>query len=327
MKIAFFELEGWEKEFINAHLSGHDIFVSQAGLDQNSLPERNDFDAISVFVNSKINKVVLDCFPNLKYIATRSTGFDHIDLKACAERNILVSYVPGYGDNTVAEFAFGLLLNLTRKIYNAADQIKEKRSFSLKGLRGTDIKGKTIGIVGTGRIGREMVKIATGFGMKVIAFDPKPDRDFANQLGFAYLSSLEDLLGKADFISLHCPFSEQTRHLINSDNLNSIKRGAYLVNTARGGLVEPEAVLSALQNGILAGAAFDVLEEEGETKDELEFLRFGHPRPEELPVLLEHNALMNMENVIITPHMAFNTQEALNRILNITLENIQSFTQ
>jgi D-lactate dehydrogenase len=326
MKIAFFELEGWEKELITKELSNHEIYFFDSKLVEEILPPQNDFDVISIFVDSRINAKVLDYFPNLKCIATRSTGFDHIDIEECKKRNIQVLYVPGYGDNTVAEFAFGLILNLTRKIYQAIDQIKESSSFDLKNLRGTDIKGKTIGIIGTGRIGKEMIKIAKGFEMNILAYDPYPDLNFSKELNYKYVS-LDELLVNSDIISIHCPYSQSTHHLINKENIVKIKKGAYLINTARGAIIETEALVWALNEKILAGAGLDVLEEEGETKDELFALSFSRPNSDELKTMIENHILMKMPNVLITPHNAFNSIEALQRILNTTTQNILSFIQ
>ncbi|HCM36547.1 MAG: hypothetical protein A3J30_02785 [Candidatus Wildermuthbacteria bacterium RIFCSPLOWO2_02_FULL_47_9c] len=324
MKIAFFELEGWEELIIKQELGPHEFYFSSEELTELKLPAERNFDVISVFMDSRITKKTLEQFPNLKGIATRSTGYDHIDLAAARQRGVTVSSVPGYGSNTVAEFAFGLILNLTRKIYQAIDQIKETKSFSLTGLRGIELKGKTLGIVGTGRIGREMVGIAEGFEMNVIASDPSPDDALAKEKGFRYVS-LEDLLSQADIISLHCPYTKATHHLINQKNIALVKRGAYLVNTARGGIIETQAIIEGLQEGILAGAALDVLEEEGEIKDELEFLSRGQAQADRLMVMLQNHALMKMPNVLVTPHNAFNSQEALERILRTTIENIRGF--
>lgn len=324
MKIAFFELEGWEEEIIRKSFPNDELYLSNKKLDELNLPENNDFEIISIFVDSQINEQVLNFFPNLKFITTRSTGYDHINLVACAKKNILVGYVPGYGDNTVAEFAFGLILNLTRKIYQAIDAIKESGSFVHPTFRGTDIKGKTLGIVGVGRIGREMIKIGKGFGMNILAYDAFPNPQLAQDLDFSYVT-FEELLKNSDIISLHVPYNEQTHHLINKNNISLIKKGAYLINTARGGVVETEALLLALKEGILAGAGLDVLEEEGEIKDELTFLTKKVPRQEELKVVLENHLLMSMPNVLITPHNAFNSKEALERILQTTISNIKSF--
>ncbi|MBI3671624.1 hydroxyacid dehydrogenase [Candidatus Azambacteria bacterium] len=288
------------------------------------MPEKRDFEILSVFVDSKISSEVLEKFPNLKFLTTRSTGFDHIDLKACEKRNIPVSYVPGYGDNTVAEFAFGLILSLTRKIYESVDRIKETGKFDFHNLKGVDIKDKTLGVIGTGRIGKETIKIAKGFSMNVIAFDPYPDLSFQKDAGFEYLS-LEELLKRSDIITLHCPYTPQTHHLINKESIELIKKGAYLINTARGQIVETEALVEALDRGILAGAGLDVLEEEGEIQDELNFLTKGHPKADDMKVMLYDHVLMRMPNVLITPHNAFNSQEALERILHTTIENIKGF--
>ena len=324
MKIGFFELEAWEERLIRQELHGEEVTLVTQKITQLCLPQTKDYELISVFVDSRIDKTVLDCFPNLKCIATRSTGYDHIDIAECKKRGIAVLYVPGYGDNTVAEFTFGLILNLTRKLYQSIDQIKETGSFSLTGLRGVDIKGKTIGIVGTGRIGREVVRIAKGFGMDILAYDPRPDDALAKETGFSYVT-LDELFSRSDIISLHCPYNKDTHHLINKTNIGKIKKGAYLVNTARGPIVETEALVDALQKGILAGAGLDVLEEEGETKDELTILALGHPQQEELKTMLENHILMRMPNVLVSPHNAFNSKEALERILAMTLMNIKSY--
>lgn len=324
MKIGFFELEPWEEKIIGESFPGENLFLSHDKITDLCLPITKDFEIISVFVDSRIDEKVLDCLPDLKCVATRSTGYDHIDLEACKKRRVTVLYVPGYGDNTVAEFAFGLILNLTRKIYQSIDRVKETGSFSLDGLRGADLKMKTIGIIGTGRIGKEMIKIAKGFDMGVLACDPYPDQVFSEKIGFKYVT-LRELLENSDVVSLHCPYDAQTHHLINSENINFIKPGAYLVNTARGAIVETEALVSALNSGALSGAALDVLEEEGETKDEITLLARGHPKEKDLRTILENHALMRMSNVLITPHNAFNSKEALGRILDTTLDNVKNF--
>ncbi len=326
MKLGFFEIEQWEADYIKNLLPGFDLFFSQEKLDKDNLPEQRDFDVISIFVGSSVNREVINAFPNLKLITTRSTGFDHIDLKAAKEKNISVAYVPGYGDNTVAEFAFGLILTLSRKIYEAADRLKETCSFSLEGLRGFDLAGKTIGIVGTGRIGQHMVKIAKGFEMNIVASDIKPDENFAKEAGFKYVP-FEELLAISDVISLHVPSIESTNHLINSQNINKIKKGAILINTSRGAVIESEALIKGLNEGILSGAGLDVLEEEGAISDEKELVLYGHPEEHNLKTVIQNHVLIDMPNVIVTPHNAFNTNEALQRILDTDLENIKSFSE
>ncbi len=324
MKIGFFELEGWEETRLRERFTGHELRFSNDKISGTELPPQTDFDAISVFVNSEITAGLLARFPNLKYIATRSTGYDHIDIAACNARGIKVGFVPGYGDNTVAEFAFGLMLNLTRKMYRAIDQVKESDSFSLTGLRGIDIKGKTLGVLGTGRIGKEAITIANGFGMKVVAYDPYPNPEAAKALGFSY-APIEEVLGNADIVTIHCPLTAETRHLINKDTIRFMKRGSYLINTARGGIVETAALVAALMDGTLAGAGLDVLEEEGDVHDEMKLMGAKELHEEKLRVLLQNHSLIHMANVLITPHTAFNTQEALERILNTAIESMAAF--
>ncbi|MFA5098687.1 MAG: hydroxyacid dehydrogenase [Candidatus Paceibacterota bacterium] len=326
MKIAFFEIENWEADYIKNLLPGFDLFFSPEKLDKDNLPEQKDFEIISVFVGSNLNVEALNAFPNLKLITTRSTGFDHIDLKAAAAKNIQVAYVPGYGDNTVAEFAFGLILTLSRKIYEAADRLKETCSFSLEGLRGFDLAGKTIGIVGTGRIGRHAIKIAKGFDMNVVASDVKPDENFAKEIGFKYVP-FDELLSVSDVISLHVPNIPSTNHLINLQNIDKIKKGAILINTSRGAVIEPAALIKGMNEGILGGAGLDVLEEEGAISDEKELVLYGHPEEHNLKTVIQNHVLIDMKNVIVTPHNAFNTVEALRRILDTDLENIKSFSE
>jgi len=324
MKIGFFELEGWENQTLQANFPQDELFFSKDKLEPLNVPLQKDFDVICVFVNSVLSKDVLGQFPNLKFIATRSTGFDHIDVAHCKEKGIKVAYVPNYGMNTVAEFAFGLILNLTRKLYQSIDQIKENGSFSLEGMRGMDIKGKTFGVIGMGKIGKESARIAKGFGMNIIAFDAFPDSQAAAEIGYQYVS-LEDLLKNSDVMSIHAVYNESTHHLINENNIQLIKKGAYLVNTARGAIVQTEALIVALKKGILAGYGTDVLEDEGEVKDELKYLTETRLKEDVVKNMLYDHILMEMPNVLITPHNAFNTVEALQRILGTTIENIKGF--
>jgi len=323
-KIAFFELEGWEEPVLKKEFPSDELYLSDKKLNEYDGSGGYDFEIVSIFVNSTVDKETLARFPKLRSLATRSTGYDHIDLTACKERNVTVTFVPGYGDNTVAEFAFGLILNLTRKIYAAIDQIKQTGNFSFTGFRGVDVKGKTMGVIGTGRIGKEMIKIATGFGMQVIAYDPYPSEDYANEMGYCYVT-LEELLKTADVISIHVPYLPSTHHLINVQNVEMIKRGAYLVNTARGAIVETDALVKGLESGIFAGVGLDVLEEEGEIKDEMKFLKEGNLEGGKMKTIIEDQMLMRMPNVLMTPHNAFNTQEALERILQTTIGNIKGF--
>ena len=232
--------------------------------------------------------------------------------------------VPFYGENTVAEFAFALLLTLSRKTYDAYDRIAETGSFSQEGLRGFDLKGKTIGVIGTGHIGLNIVSMAKGFNMNIIAFDPFPKEEKAQELGFSYVS-LDELLAGSDVITIHTPYTDSTHHMINTGNIEKIKKGAYLINTARGAVIETQAIVEALEKNILSGAGLDVLEEEGDMKDEITLLNSKHPKLEELKNVLSNHYLIDHPRVIITPHIAFNTDEAIKRILDTTADNINSF--
>jgi D-lactate dehydrogenase len=281
---------------------------------------------LSIFISSEIDKEIIDSLPNLKLITTRSTGYDHIDCEYCKSKGILVCNVPEYGTKTVAEWTIGLMLNLMRKIYYAIDQIKETESFDLKNLRGEELYGKTLGVIGTGRIGKEVIKLAKAFGMNILAYDVYPDENFAKEYNVTY-TSLEELLKNSDVITIHVNLNPSTYHLINKENIKLIKPGAYLINTARGGIIETEALLYALKEGILKGAALDVLEEETEIKEELELLVKQEIKEDEIKTLWQNHILMKMPNVLITPHNAFNSKEAIERILMTTIENIKKFLE
>lgn len=330
LKLAFFAREEWEKEYVQNHkgLAESDVEVTFFDhiLDAEHMPDDTSFDAVSVFVDSKLDRVVIDQFPNLKLIATRSTGFDHIDLPASKERNIVVSSVPGYGANTVAEHAFGLLLALSKRIYDGYEQVRETGKFDPHALRGFDLMGKTLGVIGTGRIGRHSVNIGKGFGMKIIAHDAFPDAEYAKDAGIRYLD-LPELLSESDVATIHVPYMEATHHLINKEMLSHAKKGLVLINTSRGAVVETEALLGALQSEQLGGAGLDVLEEEGAIKDELNFLVSGDPQCENLKTVLASHVLIDLSNVIVTPHSAFNTKEALERIMDTTIENVIGFAK
>jgi D-lactate dehydrogenase len=324
MKIQFFELENWEKEHIKKETFGGEVEIVDGVLDEAKIPFDTSAEVISIFVNSVINEGVLSRLPKLKLITTRSTGFDHIDIAACKSHGVAVATVPSYGEDTVAEYTFALMLNLSRKVGESNERIRETGSFNLTGLRGFDLKGKTLGVIGTGKIGNNVIEIGTGFNMNIIAYDKFPDGAYAAKMNYKYLP-LEEVLAQSDIVTLHVPYMQENHHMINADSLAKMKKGAYLINTARGALVETEALLKSLKAGHLAGAGLDVLEEEGVIRDELNFLVGGHPGEHDLKVVLADHALIDMPNVIITPHNAFNTWEALQRILNTTLDNIKGY--
>ena len=288
-------------------------------------PEVSTAEIISVFVDSVIGETVLKHFPNIKLIATRSTGYDHIDLSACRERGVAVVNVPSYGEETVAEYTFALILTLSRKIFESYDRIKETGKFDLTGLRGFDLNGKTLGVIGTGKIGKNVIEIAKGLNMKVVAYDKFPDEAYREKMGYDY-KTFDEVLAQADVLTLHAPYTQENHHLINAEAISKMKKGVYLINTARGGLVDTDALLKGLQSGMIAGAGLDVLEEEGVVKDELNFLTGNFGTDHNLKTVLENHVLVDLPNVVVTPHNAFNTWEALKRILDTTVDNIQSFT-
>jgi len=340
MKLGFFEAESWEKEILEKELPDLEIYFTTERLTKENVKNFQDLDILSIFISSEIDKEIIDSLPNLKLITTRSTGYDHIDCEYCRSKGILVCNVPEYGTKTVAEWTIGLMLNLMRKIYYAIDQIKEIESFDLKNLRGEELYGKTLGVIGTGRIGKEVIKLAKAFGMNILAYDVYPDENFAKEYNVTY-TSLEELLKNSDVITIHVNLNPSTYHLINKENIKLIKPGAYLINTARGGIIETEALLYALKEGILKGAALDVLEEETEIKEELELLvkyttdkrgsnadeRGLNDLKETAFTLWQNHILMKMPNVLITPHNAFNSKEAIERILITTIENIKKFLE
>ena len=325
MKIHYFSGEKWEEEYVRAKMPNEDIIFHDGSLATNSDITDPDAEILCTFVESKIGEAELARFPSLKLIATRSTGFDHIDLAAAKAHGIAVVNVPFYGENTVAEFAFALLLALSRRIVEADEHVRDTGRFSTDNLRGFDLSGKTIGVVGCGHIGMHAIRMANGFDMKVLGFDAHPDDALAQKFNFTY-ASLPDLLATSDIITIHVPYNEHTHHLINKENIGTIKKGAYLINTARGAVVETEALVDALKNGALAGAGLDVLEEEGDMSDETVLLTAPHPKEDELKIVLENHYLINHPRVIVTPHNAFNTTEAVTRILDTTIENIKNFS-
>ncbi len=323
MHIHYFANEPWEEEYVKTKLSGDEITFHEGPL--SNFPDLKDdqTEALCIFIDSKIGEEEMNRFPALKLIATRSTGFDHIDLAAAKAKGITIVTVPFYGENTVAEFAFALILTLAHRIPEAEASVKAG-AFSPQGFRGFDLAGKTIGIVGCGHIGMHAIRMANGFGMKVLGFDVHPDPEIARANNFTY-ASLPELLAQSDIISLHVPYNAHTHHLINKENVGTIKKGAYLINTSRGAVVETDALVEALKSGILAGAGLDVLEEEGDMADETMLLTQTHPNEESLKTALANHYIIEHPRVIVTPHTAFNTTEAVERILDTTIENIRHF--
>lgn len=325
LKIAFLETEPWEKDYLKSRLKEFDSLFFEDKLNSQNLKKILDVKVLSPFIYSPVDQKAINSLNSLQYIATRSTGFDHINLKSCRRRNILVSNVPTYGANTVAEHTFALILALSRKIYSSLERTKTG-NFSLENLRGFDLKGKVIGVVGIGNIGQHVIRIAKGFEMEILAYDLKEDKKFAKKIGFRYVS-LDYLFKNSDIITLHVPYNKNTHHLVNLKALKLFKKGCYLINTARGGVCDTTALLKGLKQGTFAGLGLDVLEEECFVKEERELLTVAFKKTCDLKTALENHILINQPNVIITPHNAFNSKEALTRILDTTIENIKSFAK
>jgi D-lactate dehydrogenase len=321
MRAAFFEVKDWERVFLADRLPADQVYFSHDAL-TNPGAELLGLDALSVFIYSRVTRETLDALPELKFIATRSTGFDHIDLEACRSRGIAVSNVPSYGENTVAEHTIALLLMLSRKVHQSVLQMRSGR-VDLAELTGFDLQGKTIGVIGAGHIGLHVIRIARGFGMRVLAFDVRQEPFLADLLGFEY-ASLDRLLAESDIVTLHSPLTEKTRHLIGREQFAKMKRGAMIVNTARGALIDTDALVEALESGKLGGAGLDVLEGEELIKEEKELLQ--QPLDvERLRMAVRNRVLLARDNVVFTPHNAFNSREALVRILEVTLANLEAF--
>ena len=322
--IAVFGAQTWEQEYIQNALPEDSFLWFDGVLAPGSVPEEaKGAEILSIFVDSVVDASVIDEFPNLLCIATRSTGFDHIDIAYAQSKNVIVSNVPFYGANTVAEHAFGLLLALSKRICDGYEQLRQRGDYDPSKLRGFDLKGKTLGVIGTGNIGVHAISIGNGFGMRVLGYDAFPKPELQVKYSFQYTSSLEELLGESDIVSIHVPYVPSTHHLINKDSIQKMKKGAVLINTSRGQIVETEALFEALVSGHLYGAGLDVVEEEGFIKDEMRLLTKDTEEKHNLRVALMNHKLIDMPNVIMTPHSAFNTTEALTRILDTTIENIQ----
>lgn len=321
MKVGVFEADEIEEEILKKELRGVKLEFFNEHLSQKNYKKAVSFEGIVVFINSKIDKKLLDRLPKLKAIATLSTGMDHIDLSACKKRKIEVRNVPSYGEDTVAEHTFALILALSRNLIESDLRVK-RGVFSPNGLRGFNLNGKTIGIVGLGKIGAYVAKIAQAFGMKIIGFSRHVDLELEKKYQIKYVSKIEKLLAESDIVSLNCPLTKETHHLINRKNIPKMKKGSMIINTARGAIIESEALIDALKSKRVAYAGLDVLEGEGMIKEEKELL-FQKRDKNELKVALANHILLSFPNVLVTPHNAFNSVEALQRIGLESAKNIK----
>lgn len=325
MKVAVFELEQWERKVFEDLKVDHDVVLTHRKLARKVPKGFQEAEAISTFIYSDLSARSLQHFPKLRFIATRSTGADHVDVDYCHDHGITVSNVPEYADATVAEHVFALLLGISRKLVTAVQRTRSG-TFSQEGLEGFDLRGRTLGVIGTGSIGRNVASIAVGLGMKVIAFDVRPDRNAASTIGYRYVG-MDEILSSADVVTLHVPGIEKTKNLISKRELDKMKSGAVLINTSRGSVVDVEALLEAILKKRIAAAGLDVLPQEPAIREETELLRSIAAEKYDAEKLLAGHLLMHQPNVLVTPHCAFNTREAKERLLDTSVDNIRSFAK
>ncbi len=337
MKIYFTEAEPGERMKFASELEEHDVFFAD---DLEEVSE--DAEILSTFIYSVIDEAFLQSHPSLKLLAIRSTTSDHVDLKNCAESGVTVCNISSYGDYTVAEHTFALILALARRLQEVAEACK-LHLFSYESLRCLELHGKTLGVIGTGRIGLETIRLAKAFGMRVIACDIRPRTEIAELMGFRYVP-LEDLLRDSHVITLHASLTPSSFHMIDRAALCKCRPGVFLINTSRGGLIDTQALLEALDAGIVAGAGLDVLEDETVIRrgssDIISDQIIRHmqgifgvgdsraddpTRIKELQDLIHNERLLAHKGVVFTPHIAFNSTEAVEWIRRMTLENIRSF--
>lgn len=319
MRVALFDTRHYDRasfEEANAHF-GHELAFFETRLDESTAALAEGFPAVCPFVNDRLDAATLQAIHDggTRLVALQSAGFNNVDLREAARLGIPVVRVPEYSPYAVAEHAFAMLLALNRHIPRAVARVREA-NFSLEGLVGWDLHGKTMGLVGTGRIGLATARIAIGFGMRVLAYDLRPDGALAASVGFQYVDQ-ETLYRESDVLSLHVPLTPKTYHMIGPEVLARMKPGAVIVNTGRGALIDSRALIEALKSGRIGGACLDVYEEE-----EGIFFRDLSDR-----VLLDDvlARLLTFPNVLITSHQAFLTVEALRNIAATTLANIRAF--
>ncbi|MBU3664517.1 MAG: hydroxyacid dehydrogenase [Chthoniobacterales bacterium] len=337
MKIVFVETEDDEQPFFAESLADHEVeFVETL----QEVPA--DAEIVSVFVNSRVGADFFRRHPKVKLVASRSSATDHLDAAAAAKRGVVLAHIPDYGAATVAEHTFALILGVARKLRHCLSAGHRGRGTSER-LRGMELQGKTLGVVGAGRVGLQVIRIAQGFGLKCLAYDMNPDPDAARELGFEYVT-LDKLLRSSDVITLHVPLTRRTRQMLNVKRLARCKPGVILINTARGALVDIDALLSGLDSGRIGGIGIDVLEDDkafnrdpahaigaqivqkihamstpgGDSSKRDERLR-------ELRGIMRNKQLLGHDNVFFTPHVGFNSVEAIERINLGTVENIKGF--
>jgi len=318
IKIAFFDSKPYDIDSFNELKSGYNFEIKyfKFHLTMDNILLAQGYDAVVIFVNDTINAEMISILREygIKLIALRSSGFNNIDLKAALNK-IRVVRVPSYSPHAIAEHTVALMLTLNRKVHRAYFRTRDS-NFALSGLLGFDMNGKTAGIIGTGRIGKILVKILSGFGLEVLVYDKFPDTEFAKTAGCSYVP-LNELFLKSDIITLNCPLTKETEYLINADSISLMKKGVMLVNTGRGKLIKTSDLIEGLKSGMIGSAGLDVYEEESQY-----FFEDLSDRVLADDVLAR---LLTFNNVIITSHQGFFTREALHNIAETTLKNIDDF--
>jgi D-lactate dehydrogenase len=305
--------EPWEAAHFQQHWSAEELTLYPVGTDAAAVAPTTQ--VLSVFIHTPVRAADLARLPELKLIAIRATGYDHVDLDYCQAHGIAVCNVPAYGERTVAEYAMGLLLAAARHIVPSTLRLQREWRGDVQGLRGVDLHGKTLGLIGTGRIGRNMGQMTTGFGMRLLAYDLAPNLEWAQSVGATYVP-LDTLYREADVLSFHAPLTASTRHLFNYDSLALIKPGLILINSSRGGLVQNTALLAGLEQGLIRAAGLDVIENEH---------LIGKNEPASDIALMQQ--ILAHPAVIASAHNAYNSVEAIERIISTTIHNMQLFTQ
>ncbi|MHA3771273.1 NAD(P)-dependent oxidoreductase [Verrucomicrobiota bacterium sgz303538] len=337
MQIHFLNLEHTELPFYEASLKRHRISLSKSPSD---VPR--DAEIVSPEVGYPIDTGFLDSHPALRLLATRSATVEHIDVVECTKRGITVCHVPHYSSRVIAEHTFALILALARRLREAIEA-NRTASFSYESVRALQLHGKTLGVIGTGRIGMRVLQLARAFGMKRIAYDIEPRQELPRRLHYRYVSLFE-LLRRADIVSLHASLTDSSYHMLNRDTLSNCRRGVMIINTAHGALIETEALIEAIDSGLVGGVGLDVLEDERVLRKQssriirdqiVEHLKASSETPgaclqcsgrtEEVRTLVRDEELLSRSNVIFTPHVAFNTPEAMDCINRTTVENIMAY--
>ncbi len=304
-RIVFLEVENEDRDEVLSVFPDA-VIESEVLSEDEIIRKHNDAEILCTFIYSPVTKKVIHALPNLKLIATRSVGYNHIDLKAAREKGIVIANVPDYGSHVIAEHVFALLLSSIRRVVEGEERTSRMK-FEFQGLRGIALKGKTLGIIGAGRIGLNVARIASlGFLMKVLAYDVYQDPDHALEYHFQY-ATLDEIYEKCDIISLHCPLLPSTKHLINGEAIRKMKDGVVIINTARGGIIDTKALIKGLKSRKILKAALDVVEHEQNIE--------------------ENKELVEMENVIITPHIAFFADDSMHRMYSEAMSDIKLFME